>query len=105
MVSILGPFIPAAQTAGLERYLGDGEDGPTYGLAVQESVRWEPSTREMQLRDGRVVTMRAKVHMAGPSDPKPGDRLTYQGDTYKVAQVDTPVWIDGTPMHHEVWAT
>lgn len=104
MVSLLGAVIPTPHTITVELPLDDGPDGPRWGTPATWQGRWENHTqyRRLQLEDGRVVEVRARGYLPAAAEPVPGSRITFQGETFWVRRVDTPVWTDGTVMHHEV---
>lgn len=102
MVSLLGAIIPAPHTVTVEHALTDGPDGPRWGVGADWQGRWEWHSERTQTAEGRVVEVRARVYLPADSEPKPGDRITFRGQTYWARLVDTPVWTDGTAMHHEV---
>ncbi|HEU5475711.1 MAG TPA: hypothetical protein VFV67_34150 [Actinophytocola sp.] len=109
MVSLLGLLATGGPTVTLAPYLGDdGEARPTYGAAVLASpARVSPHSRQMQLPGGKVVTLSHVVSVPGDIDlagrgPESGDRCTIDGVLLRVWTVDTPVWLDGTPMHHKL---
>lgn len=102
MVSLLG-FLGTPDTVDLELYLGDGDDGETYGPKIENlPARFEPMQKQIQLPEGRVVVQLGLVYM--PASPKPTieSLLTHKGKKYTVVAVESPVWLDGTVMQHEV---
>lgn len=103
-MSLLG-VIGTPHTVSWESYEGDTGDGAAYADAVDVEARVEPSSKQVQLDTGRVVMLASLVVLPGTVPVKTGDRLTIDGKTREVVTVDTPVWLDGTPMHHEVGVT
>lgn len=112
MVSLLG-FTGTPHKVLHERYLGDdGEGRPKHAPRVEVDGRVEVVSRRVQLDTGRVVTLSALVIVPGTLTVAPQDRVTYtapglqgSGVPHKVELVDTPVWLDGAPMHHECGVT
>ncbi|ALG07668.1 hypothetical protein [Kibdelosporangium phytohabitans] len=112
MVSLLG-VTGTPHRVVLERYLGDdGEGRPKHAAAVELDGRVEVISRRVQLDTGRVVALAALVFLPGTVEVAPQDRLTYtapglagSGTPHKVELVDSPVWLDGRPMHHECGVT
>ncbi len=103
MVSVLGPLIPTPDPIRVRRYLGDGPDGPQWAEPVQVYGRWEPSTRQIETPQGRVVTLVGVVFLPASAEPSVGDQVARgDGDWRRVELVDTLAWFDGTVMHHEV---
>lgn len=101
MVSLLG-VTGTPHTVRWEKPGPNTGDGNTWVDAVDAQVRMEPVSRQVQLPTGRVTTILADSVWWAKDWPSPGDRVTWGEQRYKVAAVDTPMWFDGTPMHHEV---
>ncbi|MBP2331225.1 plastocyanin [Kibdelosporangium banguiense] len=112
MVSLLG-FTGTPHKVLHEPYLGDdGVGRPKHGPAVEVAGRVEVVSRRVQLDTGRVVKLSALVFLPGTVEVAPQDRVTYtapglagSGVPHKVELVDSPVWFDGKPMHHECGVT
>lgn len=106
MLSLLGGLVPAPHTVKHRAQLEDGGDGPRWADPVEvKGCRIEPSSRQHQTDDGRVVTLTALVWMPAKPVVEPGDRLIVDGDERLVERVEAPVSLDGQRMHHEVWTT
>ncbi|OZM73975.1 hypothetical protein CFN78_06720 [Amycolatopsis antarctica] len=104
MVNLLR-FIGTPHRAGFRRYLEDGGDGPGYGPALRIEVRWEKTSRQIQTAEGRVVTVTGMIYAPAVVAPAVGDQFAEDPDTpdwRTIVQVDSPAWVDGTVMHHEV---
>ena len=104
MVSLLGMLGSSTPVVTWSAYLGDdGEARPTYAAPVTCSpARVTPHSKMIQLPDGRVVTASHVVSIPGNLPPKAADRVTIDGTPARVWGIDTPVWLDGTPMHHKL---
>lgn len=110
MVSLLGGFIPYTHTVEKgnpvkhRAQLPDGGDGRQWAqpVDVEPGARVEKVSRQYQARDGRVVTLKATVWLPGSWNPQVGDLLVIDGEERPIEVVDTPVWLDGTPMQHEI---
>jgi hypothetical protein len=104
MLNLLGLLGSSTPLVTWEANLGDdGEGRSTYATAVLcDPVRVTPHSKMIQLPDGRVVTASHIVSVPGNLTPTPGDRVTINGTTARVWGVDTPVWLDGTAMHHKL---
>lgn len=105
MVSLLGALIPTPNPVLLQRYLGDGGDGPTYSDPEPFFGRWEDTTSQKATAEGRVVTITGLIYLPAAVDPKAGDQLakaTAPDTWHRVEFIDTATWFDGSVMHHEV---
>lgn len=106
MVSLLGNLIPGPNTVEHEASLPDGGDGPRWAEPVPVSgVRAERVSKQIQTADGRVVLLRYLLIWPAVPTVHSGDRITIDGQTRTVEQVDELTWFDGTVMHQEVWTT
>lgn len=99
MVSLLA-LIGAHTSIPFERHLGNDGEADTYADSVTLAGRVTPMSKQIQLPTGRVVTLAYQVTLPGGVDPNPGDRVTIDGARRRIEQVSTPVWLDGTAMHH-----
>jgi hypothetical protein len=106
VVSLLGGLIPAPHTIGHRAALPDSSDGPVWAATVAVAgCRHEPSSKQYQTADGRVVVLSGFTIMPSLPEVHPGDRLVIDGDEHTVERVDAPIWLSGQIMHHEVWTT
>ncbi|WP_018682175.1 hypothetical protein [Actinokineospora enzanensis] len=104
MVTLLG-FVGATRTVLYEASLPDTGTRSQWAAPVAVGpCRVEHGTRRIQTRTGAVVVITATVFMPGTPEIVPGGRLDLQdGHGLRIIhQVDAPVWLDGSRMHHEV---
>lgn len=113
MVSLLG-LVGAQSAVGYEAPLGDTGEGPAWadpvevtGCRINRGVRRArggAGGRQVQTAAGQVVTITATVLMPAVPEPVPGGRVDLRDGRGPrlVHTVDTPVWLDGSAMHHEV---
>jgi hypothetical protein len=105
VVNLLG-LIGGPHTVGHRAQLADVGDGARWAAAADvEGCRREPTSKTVQLMDGRVVTLADLVIMPAAPEVKPGDRLVLDGQERPVEKVECPVWLTGAVMHQEVYVS
>ncbi|GAB2964479.1 hypothetical protein [Saccharothrix stipae] len=105
MLNLLG-LIGGPHTVGHRSQLEDVGDGARWAVAVDVTgCRREPTSKTVQLMDGRVVTLTDLVIMPALPEVRPGDRLVLDGQERPVEKVECPVSLSGEVMHREVYVS
>ena len=105
MLNLLS-LIGGPHTVGHRAQLADVGDGVRWATAVDVTgCRREPTSKTVQLMDGRVVTLTDLVIMPASPEVRPGDRLVLEGKERPVEKVECPVWLSGDVMHQEVYVS
>lgn len=106
MVSLLGGLIRGPHTVGHRAQLDDGGDGRQWALPVEvEGCRVERMEKQVENTQGRVVTLTRHVVMPAAPEVQVGDLLVFGGEERPIEKLSAPVWLDGSPMHQEVWTS
>jgi hypothetical protein len=107
MFKLLGGLIKGTSTLEYRAPLPDGGDGRQWAQPVEvPGCRWEPTAKQHENAQGRVVTLTRHAVMPAAPEIQLGGLLEFEdGEERPVEKVAAPVWLNGQRMHQEVWTS